>query len=288
MNNIIDLHMHSTVSDGTDSPVRIVEKAKRAGIRTFSLTDHDSIDGAEYLMEYSPDGVTFIPGVEFSCYMDSGKCHILGYGFRPDNELLRDVIKYGRELRRDKLDKRIEFLADRGMCFPEEELYNLRRMPSVGKPHLGNLMVQYGYAPDRATAIDDILNQCPTGQSRVHAMDAIQAIIDAGGIPVWAHPLEEPGGKEVGSEKLQEMLRELMSLGIQGMECYYSKYSLAKCNSLAKIANENQIFISAGSDYHGMNKSVSLGTLNEDGEGIGLAKVTILPALKARMKSIFS
>lgn len=68
MNNIIDLHMHSTVSDGTDSPVRIAEKTKRAGIRTFSLTDHDSIDGAEYLMEYRPDGVTFIPGVEFSCY----------------------------------------------------------------------------------------------------------------------------------------------------------------------------------------------------------------------------
>lgn len=278
----VDLHMHSTASDGTDSPLRLAEKARAAGIGIFALTDHDTVSGAELLREQPPEGMVFIPGIEFSCRMDSGKCHILGYACGAAHPAFQDALAQGAALRRAKLEKRLAFLGEKGIRFPEEELERLRRIPSVGKPHLGNLMVRYGYAPDRQRAITEVLNLCPTESSRIAAKTAVGAILASGGVPVWAHPLGGEGERELGPEQFGRMLEELTGYGLMGMECWYSKYQAALCGRLAETAEARGLLVSGGSDCHGTNKSIPPGRLNAEDLEVPPERLTILGALTGR------
>lgn len=275
----VDLHMHSNASDGTDSPIQLVENVKMAGIRIFSLTDHDTTAGVMQLAKVIPEEITFIPGIEFSCRMESGKCHILGYNCDVEHPSFRSALSQGEILRQLKLDKRLEFLQERGISFPDMEIEGLHQIPSVGKPHLANLMVQYGYAESKETAIKDTINLCATGSSRILAETAVRAILDAGGIPIWAHPLGGEGERLSTLEQFTARLEELISFGLMGMECYYSKYSMTHCVKLAEIAKERRLLISGGSDYHGANKAIGLGTLNSEGLEITREQITLLDAL---------
>lgn len=279
MTSKIDLHMHSTASDGTDSPSLLAEKVKAAGIKVFALTDHDTVSGADELAKKLPDGVTLIPGIEFSCVMPSGKCHILGLNCDTQHPAFQSALNKGADLRKAKLEQRLSFLRECGIHFPDEELELLRSMPSVGKPHLGNLMVKYGFAASKDEAIKDVINQCHTGSSRIEAEIAVKAILASGGIPVWAHPLGGTGEKEVGTEQFMAMLAELMSYGLKGLECWYSIYPTEHCKWLAQTAEEHELLISGGSDYHGTNKTVPPGTLNAGGEEVNAEQITLLEAV---------
>lgn len=282
MSSRIDLHMHSTASDGTDTPLRLAERAKAAGIGTFALTDHDTVAGAEELLKNPPEGVTFIPGIEFSCRMDTGKCHILGYRCDTSHPAFQAAMREGAALREGKLDLRLDFLRDRGIAFPAEEIDAMCRVPGAGKPHLGNLMVKYGYAASRTEAIRDVIDLCPTGSSRIPAGTAVGAILASGGIPVWAHPLGGEGEEAVGPERFGTMLDELSGYGLAGLECFYSKYPLADCERLAGIARDRHLLVSGGSDYHGTNKDIAPGTLDADGCAIPPERITLLEALDER------
>lgn len=275
----IDLHTHSAASDGTDTPLQLVEKVKAAGIRMFALTDHDTVAGVETLLKTPMEGVTLIPAIEFSCRMDTGKCHILGYCCDTAHPAFQAALKEGTALREGKLNLRLDFLRNRGINFPEEELDKLRQLPSVGKPHLGNLMVQYGYADNRTEAIQNTINLCRTGSSRIPAVTAVSAILASSGVPVWAHPLGGEGEKETGLDQFTAMLDELQGYGLRGMECYYSKYPMGLCERLAVIAQHHDLLVSGGSDYHGTNKSIALGTLNADGQAMNAEHITILDIL---------
>ncbi len=276
-----DLHMHSSFSDGTDTPAQLAEKVREAGISVFSVTDHDTADGAEELLAGPlPDGLTVIPGIEFSCRLKEGKCHILGYGYDVHAPAFRAALEEGNALRRDKLRRRLEFLEAEGIRFPDAEVEALWRMRSPGKPHLGNLMVKYGYAKNREQAITGTLNRCPAGMDRIDAKTAIRAILDAGGIPVWAHPLGETGERPLSGEEIEERLAELLSYGLRGMECYYSAYPVSGCRKLAGIAGRNGLLVSGGSDYHGGNKKIALGTLNADGAAVPAERLSVLKNLR--------
>jgi len=269
--------MHSNASDGTDSPVQLLEKVMAKGIRTFSLTDHDTTKGVEQLSDLIPEDITFVSGVEFSCQMPSGKCHILGYNCNIVHPSFRDALAQGAALRRAKLDKRLAFLQEqRGINFPEKEIERLYQMPSAGKPHLANLMVKYGFAENKEAAIEDTINLCATGSSRIQAETAVRAISAAGGVPIWAHPLGGAGEQRATREQFAERLKELMTYGLMGMECYYSQYTMAHCMELRDIAKECRLLISGGSDYHGTNKTVGLGTLNSEGCEIYQNQITLL------------
>lgn len=281
--NQVDLHMHSLASDGTDSPVQLLAKVRAEGVRTFSLTDHDTVAGVEQLSGVIPEDVFFIPGIEFSCRMASGACHILGYNCDFTHPSFQAALVQGGTLRKAKMDRRLEFLQEqRNIRFPQEELERLYQMPSAGKPHLANLMVKYGYAKNKESAIKDTINLCVTGNSRIQAETAVRAILNAGGIPVWAHPMGEEGKKPVTQEQFKEMLKALIDFGVMGMECYYSKYPRTCCMELAETAKRHRLLISAGSDYHGTNKAISLGTLNAENSIVPEERITILDALMER------
>ena len=260
-----DLHIHTAASDGSDTPAQLAEKVLAAGLELFSVTDHDTIDGALAMESLIPAGVGYIRGVEFSCISPGGKCHILGYGFDPTHPRFLAALDEGTRLRREKLERRIVHLREKlGIVLTEEELRWLRSLKSPGKPHLAGLLVERGLAPDRSTAIRQFLSGVP-GRDRIDSKTAIDAIRTAGGIAVWAHPLGGEGEKRLPEEKLEALLTVLLSEGIQGLECRYSRYSPAESELLLGYARARGLIVTGGSDYHGVNKNgIHLGQLGTE------------------------
>ena len=266
MGSNIDLHIHTNASDGTDSPEELLRKIHEAGIKKFAVTDHDTIKGALAMQNIITSDINFIKGIEFSCRTgNKSKCHILGLNYDENNPDFINALTTGDKLRHEKFYKRIEFLRDKfNITFTDDEIKSLLQIPSVGKPHLGNLIVSKGYAATRTEAIENIIDKCKTGNDKIDAELAINAINSSGGVSIWAHPLGGERESELPEQKFRQTLSELISYGLQGLECFYSKYELEKCKWLEKIARENNLLISGGSDYHGTNKSIPLGKLNAE------------------------
>ena len=279
----IDLHIHSNASDGTDSPEELLTNIINSGIKIFALTDHDTITGALTLSKINlPDSIKFLKGIEFSCTTaNNHKCHILGLNYDENNKYFQEALSTGDKLRHEKFYRRIELLRDKfSITFTDYEIKELLSIPSVGKPHIAKLIIRKSLAGSITEAIERYINFCKTPNSRISAELAINAINSSGGLAVWAHPLGGEGEQELPHEKFINALGELISYGIRGLECYYSKYNLVTCENLAEIAAQKNLYISGGSDYHGKNKSVSLGKLNADNIYIDSKKLNILEGVK--------
>lgn len=275
-----DLHIHTCASDGTDTARQVLEKAVRAGLHTVSITDHDTIAGVMEVTEV-PAGLRLIRGIEFTCMFPGAKCHILGYGFDPEDPVFQAALEEGRRLRAEKTEKRIVFLRDRfGIWLTEAEIHGLRAGKATGKPHFGRLLVDRGLAPDISTAIREYINPCKGGADRISAETAVRAILHAGGIPVWAHPLGGEGERRLTEPEFEQRLAVLTGYGIRGLECYYSRYTAEESAFLAARAEENGLLVSGGSDYHGSNKTgIHLGMLRRDGQAVDAGLLTVLGAL---------
>ena len=260
----IDLHMHTTVSDGTDTPEELIGRVRAAGIELFSVTDHDAIKGCQTVRDHLREGdPAFLSGVEFSCKDEKGRYHILGYGYEPEAPSIQDIVAEGHRLRMYKLDVRLAFLKDEfGFDFSEEDRAALHALDNPGKPHLGNLMVRYGYAPSKDVAIRDYIDKFKAGSAFVRPEDAIRAILGAGGIPVLAHPSYGRGDELILGDDMDRRLKRLMDYGLQGVEAFYSGFSPKLISEMLAFAGQYGLFVTAGSDYHGKNKLVRLGDTN--------------------------
>ena len=265
MASIIDLHIHTTASDGSDSPTVLAEKIAAAGLRLFSVTDHDTIDGALAMASLVPAGVRYIPGVEFSCADPAGKCHILGYGCDHTHPAFRSALEEGRQLRLEKMRLRVQRLErEFGVVLTDAESEWLGSQNSPGKPHLGRILLDRGLAENIDEAIKKYLKNVP-GRDRIDAKTAVEAILASGGFPVWAHPLGGEGEKRLTPEKFENLLETLLTYGIRGMECRYSRYTAAEAEFLERKARAHGLLITGGSDYHGINKrGIDLGGLGSD------------------------
>lgn len=277
MVNSIDLHIHSTASDGSDSIPTLLTKLKSSGIHTFSITDHDTISGALEMEALVSHEFRYIRGIEFSCVSPQGKCHILGYGYDPSDPVFLEAIRSGNQLRQDKLQRRISYLQENyGIVLTEQESNWLFSQKSPGKPHLGRILVDRGLAPTLSAAIKTYLKFRNEGADRIDASAAIQAIIHAGGIPVWAHPLGGEGERRISEGGFHAQLEGLLSSGIQGLECFYSRYGKEQSAFLTEQARKHGLLVSGGSDYHGANKAdLHLGKLNADDAVIDPRNLTI-------------
>lgn len=266
----IDLHLHTTASDGSDTPRELTELARAKGLSLISITDHDTIKGSVEAIKSNPDGIKIVTGIEFSCHCYDGEdfdCHILGYGFDPASPSILGAISHGREMRLKKLDARLEFLKARhGISFEKDDIDWLYSLNSAAKPHLGRLIVRLGLADTIADAIDKYLKGEGFPDDRIDAGEAIKAILDAGGIPVWAHPLGGEREKSLTRDELEARLKALIPLGLRGLECLYSRYSKDDERWLLSVADKHGLFASGGSDYHGRNKTVELARLSAEGD----------------------
>ncbi len=251
-----DLHIHSNYSDGSDSLNELVANIKKCGLNTFALTDHDEIQGCKDILPLLPNNVQFIQGTELTCKVEDIKCHILGYNIDVNNTGLVALIQKGKSLRRQKLETRIQFLMDRwNITLTKDELDWLYSRRSVVKIHLANILVNRGLADDNVFAMRKYFEGCKTGNTRFDGDEAILTIIKAGGIPVWAHPLGGEGEEHLSSVEFLNKLEVMIKHGIQGLECYYSRYSKEETDFLVDCAKKYNLLISGGSDYHGSNKN---------------------------------
>ena len=260
--------MHTTVSDGTDTPEELLLQVKKAGIELFAVTDHDAVKAGSVIKKLAaetPGAPLFIPGVEFSCRDEAGKYHILGYGFNPDGPEIAVTVEAGHRLRMEKVYARIEFLrTEFGFEFPEEEIEKLLTLDNPGKPHIGNLMVKYGYAESRGDAIDRFLNRQSFRENYLRPEQAIRGILDAGGIPVLAHPFYGSGDELILGEEMEERLTRLKGYGLCGIEAYYSGFSPKLIRAALELSKRYSLLVTAGSDYHGANKQIELGNTGLD------------------------
>ena len=257
----IDLHMHSLVSDGTDSPAELLGKVREAGLEAFSLTDHDAIKGCMAIEGLLRDGdPLFIPGAEFSCRDELGKYHILGYGYNGKTGAMPQFIESSHNVRMEKLAARLDYMkSELGIEFPEQALEELFSMDNPGKPHIANLMVRYGFAESKEQAFHEILNRLPVLVSYIRPEQAIEAILAGGGIPVLAHPSYGDGDQLFVGEEMEKRIRRLMKFGLMGLEAFYSGFTPQLRNEILGFADRFDLYVTAGSDYHGKNKMIVLG-----------------------------
>lgn len=273
----MDLHMHSTSSDGTDTPEQILMKARELGFSWFSLTDHDTYEGSEWIAGQvsREEDPRFIVGVELSCKDELGRYHILGYRFDPDHPKMLAIVKQFHINRLKKFRQRIRFLQDAyHIPITGDEIRELMLFDNPGKPHLANLLTKKGFTSSRDEAFGKYLNHIPEDPSlAVRPEEAIHAILEGGGIPILAHPIFGNGSQHLTWTELEERVDRLQGFGLQGLECYYSRYTSEQQQTLLQMAQVRQMYASAGSDYHGGNKKVSLGET-------GLAEESLHPCLE--------
>jgi hypothetical protein len=257
----IDLHMHTTLSDGTDPPEEIPARVKEAGITLFSVTDHDSVKSARIIAPLLREGdPEFLPGAEFSCRDEDGKYHILGYGYDPDTKAMKDLAELGHSFRMNKVKARLEYLKTQfGFTFPEEELRQLLAMDNPGKPHIGNLMVKMGYARSKEQAIKEFIDRIRFRNEYVRPEEAVRGILGAGGVPVLAHPSYGDGDQLILGQDMERRLQKLVAFGLQGVEGFYSGFTPKLRREILDLAERYGLYVTAGSDYHGKNKLVPLG-----------------------------
>ena len=277
----VDLHMHSTASDGTDAPLQLLEKVSSLGLECFALTDHDTFAGVREILGRIPEGIRFIPGIEFSCrYHNKWQCHVLGYGMDLDDPLLVETVRKAHDMRLAKLMIRIERLKeDYNITFSEEELEALEQESCPGKPHLAELLVKKGYAAGFKEAFDGFLGKVHTG-IYMEPETAVKAIRDSGGIPVWAHPFGEKEASFTEPAVVSDRVKKLKEMGLAGMECWYSQYYGHQIRFLKELAAHHDLLISGGSDYHGTRKKVAIGMLSREGGRPAPEELTILGALR--------
>ena len=278
---LVDLHIHSNYSDGSDNLETLVNNIITSNTGIFSLTDHDTIEGAINIEKYLPSNIKYIRGVELTCKTRDIKCHILGYNYHPDDNALHNLILKGKELRRLKLETRIKYLKEVwNIELTKEELDWLYSRPSVVKTHFANILVKRGLADDNLSAMRKYLDGCKTGNTRFDGEEAINIILHAGGIPVWAHPLGGEGEKHLSEEEFLPRLQTMIECGIKGLECYYSRYNDNEISFLVSCANKYNLLISGGSDYHGSNKqNINLGKLNVANKPVDSNNLTIISNL---------
>lgn len=275
---LADLHVHSNFSDGSDTVEVLVKNIKKSNINIFALTDHDTIYGCDKIKNLITDDILFIPSIELTSKIETVKCHILGYNCDSQNKTLNDLITKGKELRKLKRERRIEFLKKEwGIELTQEELEWLNSIRSVTKTHFGIILVKRGLAENNLKAMDKYFAGCSIPNSKFDGYESIDAINKSGGIPVWAHPLGGEGEAHSTPEKFYKDFEIVKKAGIKGLECYYSRYNSDEIEFLVNFANQNNLLISGGSDYHGANKqNIALGKLNQGNQPIDADKLTIL------------
>lgn len=283
--NMIDLHMHSTASDGTDTPEQILEKISEIdGVKIFALTDHDTISGVEQIKNKIPQDIFFVNGVEFSCETAGGnKCHILGYFYDADNAEFQKILEQGKNLHKDKIDARLKFLGKLyKINFSADDVKKICENEVAGKPHIVNFIFEK-FGIDKKKIYDD-LEKCKT-DIRLDAKKVIDVIKISGGVSVWAHPLGGEGEKISSQAKFEKELAELKNFGLDGLECYYSRYNSKQREFLLQSAEKNNLLISGGSDYHGRNKNISIDELGTDKPVAKIWRMTILQKIFEKNKT---
>ena len=256
----IDLHAHSTASDGTQPPADVVASARAAGLDVLALTDHDTTSGwDEAAAAAEREGVTLVRGIEISCERDAASIHLLGYLTDPDHPGLSAELARAREARVSRLERMVELMAADGIPISYAEV--LASVPpgaTEGRPHIADALVRKGVVADRDAAFAEWLSNDSPYYVRHYAPDparAVELVVEAGGVAVHAHPFTRARGR-MASDGLIE---ELAAAGLAGVEVDHRDHDEDARSRGRALASSLGLLVTGSSDYHGAGKRNLLG-----------------------------
>jgi predicted metal-dependent phosphoesterase TrpH len=262
---LIDLHCHSTASDGTLAPRDVVMLAKESELSALALTDHDTIGGiAEASQAARERGIDFLPGIEISAEFPApGTLHILGYGVDPESECLKSLTEQliaGRDNRNPKI---VAKLNEMGVAVTMKEWEDEAKGGVLGRPQLAAILHRKGYVSSIKNAFEKYIGQGAPAyfdKERLEPKEALKRIIDSGGVPVLAHPVQLRAQDDA---QVETIVKNLIDQGLAGIEVIHSDHDAATIDKLDRLADRYGLLKTGGSDFHGTNKKdIRLGDAN--------------------------
>ena len=263
----IDLHIHSTASDGSLTPAEIIDHAQKLNLAAIAITDHDSIYGSkEALQAGIPPSLKFLTGVEISAahptfFPGSGSFHILGYCIRLDNQALNQALNRLRDARKNRNPKIIKRLNELGLKISLEDVNPTIAHGQLGRPHIAQVMIKKGFVKSMDEAFDKFLGAgkpAYVDKNRIGCEETIKMIRDAGGVPVLAHPALLNINDDF---QLEELIQNLIKIGMRGIEVYYPEHSPEQMQRYRELANKYNLLITGGTDFHGsITPKIEMGT----------------------------
>ncbi len=250
----IDLHSHTTASDGSLTPTELIILAAKINLQALAVTDHDTVDGlADASIAAEELGIELVPGIELAVEYSSGRFHMLGYFIDPESAILNDrlkLLKYNRVMRNEQM---IEKLQTLGFDITMSDVIRESGGGQIGRPHMAAAIVRKRMAATSAEAFDKYLKDGALAhipKDKITIFEGIELIHSAGGKAVMAHP----SSVNLEDEALQSELIHFKEMGLDGMECYYNLYSPARCEEYATMATTAKLLKTGGSDFHGSPK----------------------------------
>ena len=248
---VIDLHTHSTASDGCYSPSELVQLAYEKNLKVLALTDHDTVSGIDEAKAKAKEvGIEFVSGVELNIEWPTGEFHLLGLGLKEISPSLSELIKNQQENRENRNKIIVQKMNEIGVDVTIEQLYEHFETKNLGRPHLAQYLVEKKVVKNRQKAFDIYLAKgrpLYEKKSGCNLDQAIIAIKESGGIPVLAHPMS----LYISWGKLEDVLINLHERGIEGLEAYHPGVRLGEAKRLEELALKLGFFVTAGSDFHG-------------------------------------
>ena len=278
---LIDLHTHTTRSDGTFTPTDLAREVRAKGLSAFALTDHDCVDGIEEACKEADGvGVELIPGVEISAEFEKGIMHVLGYFIDWRHTHFLEKLKVLQEGRKERNPQIVRKLRDLGMEITYEEVVAASGGGQVGRPHFARVLMQKGYVTSIQEAFDKYLKKGAPAfleKERFSPEEAIALIHEAGGVAVLAHP----GTLSMTRLELPPLFESLSDAGLDGVEVYYSLHSEADVAFYLPLLKRLHLLPTGGSDFHGANKpDIMVGS----GKGNLRVEYDLLPPLRERRR----
>ncbi len=280
--NRVDLHSHSTASDGIKSPRELIALAQDESLSVFSLTDHDTLDGILESVDAAKDlKMEFIPGIELSVDLEENglSAHLLGYF--PDADIpdlvnpatsLGEAITFVQHGRSRRNPRIIEKLANNGIYIDMKAAEDIARGDVLGRPHIAEAMLNAGYVSNIREAFNRYLAKGKSAyvdRDRLSVFRAIETITASGGLPVIAHP----GYIEMGQEGLRSLFRRMKECGLIGIEVYYPSHTESMIETLKSFAGELHLAVTGGTDYHGRSDEAAPLGGAEDGFHVDLKNI---------------
>ena len=277
----IDLHSHSTASDGSYSPGELVRMAKKQGLSALAITDHDTISGlSEAISEAQKlNDFELIPGVEISADY-GGEIHILGYFLNPEDQNFKNRLKELKSIRENRNQRMVERFTRIGIDISLKEVEEEAKGESVGRPHFASLLIKKGISDSYQNAFDKFIGdkgKCFVPKNQYSVKEAIAIIRDNGGLAVLAHPVRLR--KAETRTKMKAILEEFKDYGLTGVEVFHPDHSPDKTQQYLELAQRLDLCVTGGSDFHGaMKPFINLGV----GRGNLSIPYSFLEKLKAR------